>query len=81
MHFHICRLGIRYTQWRDAMPDYEIRYFHAEGSLALVRMCHHDSEEEAREDARLHQQDYASFELRAGDGSLLEGRSTSDAQK
>jgi hypothetical protein len=58
------------------MPDYEIRYFRAEGSLALVRMCHHDTEEEARAEARLHMKDYDSYELRAGDGSLLPDGST-----
>ena len=51
------------------MPDFEIRYFHADGSLALVRMSWHESEAEAREHARNHQQEHARFELRAPDGA------------
>jgi hypothetical protein len=53
------------------MPDYEIRYFRADDSLGLVLMSCHNSEAEAREHARLHQQEHARFELRAGDGSPL----------
>jgi hypothetical protein len=53
------------------MPDFEIRYFHADGSLALVRMSYHASEQEAREHALHHQQDHARFEIRTGDGAPL----------
>jgi hypothetical protein len=51
------------------MPDFEIRYFRADGSLALVHMTYHDSESEARDHAHRHQQDHARFEIRATDGA------------
>jgi hypothetical protein len=54
------------------MPDYEIRYFLADGSLALVHISSHASENEAREHARVHQQDFVRFEIRGGDGSPLQ---------
>jgi hypothetical protein len=74
--FPMGRLGIRvfFRKWRDAMPDYEIRYFRADDSLVLILMCCHNSEAEAREHARLNQKDHARFELRAGDGSSLPRR-------
>jgi hypothetical protein len=46
------------------MPDYEIRYFRADGTLALVQITVQSSEQQAREHARRHQGDYARYELR-----------------
>jgi hypothetical protein len=56
------------------MPDYEVRYFHADGTLAIVHMVAHASEDEAHEHARRNQKDHARFEIRAGDGSPLARR-------
>ncbi len=53
------------------MPDFEIRYFNADGSLALIRLSTHASANEAHDHAQLHLQDFAHFEVRAGDGSPL----------
>jgi hypothetical protein len=46
------------------VPDFEIRYFHADGSLAVIRVTSHGTREEAETHARLHQQGHARFELR-----------------
>ncbi len=54
------------------MPDYEIRYFYADGRLAVIHMSMHNSAQDAEEYARFNLQDHARFEIRAGDGSLLE---------
>jgi len=53
------------------MPDFEIRYYHADGKLALVHMCIQDTLEDAHEFARLNLKDHAHFEVRNGDGSSL----------
>ena len=50
------------------MPDYEIRYYHADDSLAVVQMTVQPSEHHAREHARENQRDHARFELRAAVG-------------
>ena len=46
------------------MPDYEIRYFRADGSLALVQMTVQPSESHARDHANAHQLDHARVEVR-----------------
>lgn len=46
------------------MPDYEIRLFHADGSLALVHMSHHDSDEAAHDHARRVVSDLSHYEIR-----------------
>jgi len=56
------------------MPDFEIRYYHADGKLALVHMCIQATIEGAREFAQINLKDYARFEVRDGDGSLLPSR-------
>jgi hypothetical protein len=53
------------------MPDFEIRYFHADGKLALVHVTAHASLEEAHAHARTHIGDHARFELRDGAGRPL----------
>ncbi len=45
------------------MPDFEIRYFNADGSLAVIRITSHGTREEAESHARLHQQGHARFEV------------------
>ena len=45
------------------MPDFEIRYFHADGSLAVVHVTSHDFLSQAEEYARGHQGGYARFEV------------------
>lgn len=52
------------------MPDFEIRYYHADGRLALVHICIQKTLEEARRFARANIKDYARFEVRDGDGRL-----------
>jgi hypothetical protein len=49
---------------RRFVPDFEIRYFNADGSLAIIRITSHGTREEAESHAKLHQQDHARFELR-----------------
>ncbi len=51
------------------MPDYEIRYFHADGSLALIQITVQPSERHAHEHARHHQGDHARFDMRALHGT------------
>lgn len=53
------------------MPDFEIRYFDADGSLALVHISHHATPEEAAEYAQRNLGSHARFEIRKGDGSPL----------
>ncbi|HEY8947318.1 MAG TPA: hypothetical protein VIM56_00385 [Rhizomicrobium sp.] len=53
------------------MPDFEIRYYHADGKLALVHMCIQNTLADAHEFARLNLKDNAHFEVRDGDGSPL----------
>jgi hypothetical protein len=45
------------------MPDYEIRFFHADGTLAVVHVSHHASDDEAHSHARGMKGDYARYEL------------------
>ena len=56
------------------MPDYEIRLFHADGTLAMVQMSHHDSEEEAHSHARRQKKDFARYELHRGADVIRERR-------
>ena len=46
------------------MTDFEIRYFHADGTLALVHITVQSSATDAEERARLNQEDFARFEVR-----------------
>jgi hypothetical protein len=46
------------------MTDFEIRYFHADGSLALVHITSVASETDAEDQAKLNQKDFARFEVR-----------------
>ncbi len=46
------------------MPDFEIRYYRPDGSLALVQITIQPSEQHAREYAQRHQGEHARFELR-----------------
>jgi len=46
------------------MPDFEIRYFHADGSLAIVHVTVQANHIEAEERAKLNLDDYAHFEVR-----------------
>jgi hypothetical protein len=54
------------------MPDYEIRLFHADGSLAVVHVSSHQSDEEALSHARGLVGDHARFEVLHG-GRRLSG--------
>ncbi|HWA29683.1 MAG TPA: hypothetical protein VG867_01235 [Rhizomicrobium sp.] len=45
------------------MPDFEIRYYAADGKLALVHMCAYRTAAEAKEFARKNIGDHARFEL------------------
>ncbi len=46
------------------MTDFEIRYFHADGTLAFVYITAQSTTSEAEEQARLNQDDFAHFEVR-----------------
>jgi hypothetical protein len=46
------------------MPDFEIRYFHPDGSLAVVHVTSHGSHAEAVEHARRNQHPHDKFEVR-----------------
>jgi hypothetical protein len=46
------------------MPDFEIRYFHLDGSLAIVHITSLATAIEAEAHAKHHQQEYARFEVR-----------------
>ncbi|HEY0106477.1 MAG TPA: hypothetical protein VGB91_10365 [Rhizomicrobium sp.] len=56
------------------MPDYEIRLFHADGTLAVVHVSHHVSDEEARSHARRLKGDHAQFEIRRDGGPVVSRR-------
>jgi hypothetical protein len=43
------------------MPDFEIRYFDADGSLAVIHVTSHDTMEEAELHARRNQKDHIRF--------------------
>jgi hypothetical protein len=57
----------------DVMPDYEIRLFHADGSLVVVHVSHHTSDEEAHSHARRLKGDHVRYEV-LRDGAVLRGR-------
>ena len=46
------------------MPDFEIRYYRADGSLALIQITVQPSERHAREHAQRNQGDHARFDMR-----------------
>jgi len=54
------------------MPDYEIRLYHSDGSLALVHVCHHDADDAAHEHARRLLNDLSRYELRRADRSAAD---------
>ncbi len=57
------------------MPDYEIRLFHADGTLAVVHVSHHVSDEEAHSQAHRLKGDHARYEIRRpGSGALREAK-------
>jgi hypothetical protein len=45
------------------VPDFEIRYFNTDGTLAVIRMTSHGTREDAEAHAKHHQQHYARFEV------------------
>ena len=53
--------------------DYEIRYFHADGSLGLIRMTIQPNDEAAADYAREAQGDFARFEIKSGRRALATG--------
>ena len=46
------------------MPDFEIRYFNADGTLGVIRITTHNTLARAEEHALAHQGSYARFEVR-----------------
>jgi len=46
------------------MPDYEIRLFNADGTLAIVHVSHYASDEDALQHAQRLDGDHARFEIR-----------------
>jgi len=52
------------------MPDYEIRLYHADGSLAVVHVSYHESDEEAHSHARRLKEDHARYEMHRN-GAML----------
>ena len=46
------------------MPDFEIRYFHADGSLAMVRVTSRPTKTDAEACARRDQEAHPRFEVR-----------------
>ncbi|MEI9995498.1 MAG: hypothetical protein WDM91_12955 [Rhizomicrobium sp.] len=54
------------------MPDYEIRFFHDDGTLAVVHVSYHESDEEAHNHARRMKSDHARYELHRAGERLLE---------
>jgi hypothetical protein len=52
------------------MPDYEIRLYHRDGSLALVHVSHHETDEDAHAQARQLREEYLRYELRR-DGEVI----------
>jgi hypothetical protein len=56
------------------MPDYEIRFFHADGTLAIVHMSTYDSDDDAHEHAKGLMADHASYEIRRGNTELATAR-------
>ncbi|HXC53668.1 MAG TPA: hypothetical protein VNU97_00075 [Rhizomicrobium sp.] len=56
------------------MPDYEIRFFNADGSLAVVHMTSHESDEEAHSHARRLKGGHHRYEIHRGGQMLRERR-------
>ncbi len=54
------------------MPDYEIRLFHHDGTMALVHVCHHESDDAARAHATRLLSGLSRFEIRR-DGEPISG--------
>jgi hypothetical protein len=46
------------------VPDFEIRYFHADGTLAVVHVTSHPTFTDAEEHARRHRHPHDRFEVR-----------------
>ncbi|HVU21686.1 MAG TPA: hypothetical protein VHE09_13225 [Rhizomicrobium sp.] len=46
------------------MPDFEIRYFYADGTLAFVHITAQASSTDAEEQAKSNQETFARFEVR-----------------
>jgi hypothetical protein len=57
------------------MPDYEIRLYHSDGSLALVHVSHHNTDQEADAHARRITTDLARYEIRRAGPSPNEKKS------
>ncbi|MEI9991222.1 MAG: hypothetical protein WDM86_14395 [Rhizomicrobium sp.] len=55
------------------MPDYEIRLYHSDGSLALVHVCHHDGDDAADAHARRLLHDMARYEIRRAGEPAADG--------
>ncbi len=55
------------------MPDYEIRLFKADGSLAVVHVTHHQSDEEALSHARRLKGEHAHVQVHR-DGAVIKRR-------
>ena len=56
------------------MPDYEIRLFHADGSLDVVHVSIHDGDDEAVQRARQLADGHARFEVRSGGRMVMQER-------
>jgi hypothetical protein len=56
------------------MPDYEIRFFDADGALAVVHISTHDTDDEAHAHARRIQAEHARYEIRRGSGESSSAR-------
>ena len=54
------------------MPDFEIRYFNTDGSLALVHVTSHASLDKAAEHAARHQHPHDRFEVHEVGGAPRE---------
>ncbi|HEY0302095.1 MAG TPA: hypothetical protein VGC36_12200 [Rhizomicrobium sp.] len=54
------------------MPDYEIRLYHADGSLALVHVSHQDTDELAHDYAKRLVNDLSRYEIRRS-GAVING--------
>jgi hypothetical protein len=53
------------------MPDYEIRLYDADGSLAFVHVTSLDNDEEAQEFARGIQGSHAKYSVHRADGTAV----------
>lgn len=45
------------------MPDFEIRYFHPDGTLAVVHLTSHETRDAAEHHAKAHQHPHDRFEI------------------